>query len=462
MFRIVVGFRRGQMTSLTTGSYRFEYDFNATANDGRINAQRTFVSNSQIESISYSYDSLNRLSNANGGNWTAGYGYDGFGNLQTVTPTGAGPSAMNVTVNPATNRLNGWTYDANGNVTAQSGFTGTCDVENRLLEASKNSTMLYGYGADNRRIWESKRAQVFSNGDTIEEYLTYWSGQRIGKYKVRWNGTINSGPPDSFVFARMEENVYFGSKPLRLGTETNITADRLGSIRRGTAKDYFPYGQENPSTTAGDKEKYGTYKHDAATDLSYADQRYYAPGTGRFMTADPIEPSESSDPGTWKFYSYVFADPINYNDPEGLDANFKLGTVVTPNCGTRVINEVLNPSGYRGAQGVTDFFNSTEAALGLSIFLEVRPNGAFTDPEFDPFYQAALGVGYVYFNRFAVNWGGSSGRPNGLKQAIMDASTPIWQRTSGGELYEPSAVPKVFRYTPIHLRRVSKRRGWKL
>ena len=277
------------------------------------------MSNSQIESITYAYDSLNRLSVANGGSWRADYGYDGFGNLQTVAPTGAGPSAMNVTVNPATNRLNGWTYDANGNVTVQSGFTGTYDVENRLLEASKNSTMLYGYGADNRRIWESKRTQVFSNGDTIEEYLTYWSGQRIGKYKIRWNGTINSGPPDSFVFARVEENVYFGSKPLRLGTETNIAADRLGSIRRSTGKDYFPYGQENPTTTAGDKEKYGTYKHDAATDLSYADQRYYATGAGRFMTADPYKASAGSgEPESWNRYAYVESDPINFADPKGL------------------------------------------------------------------------------------------------------------------------------------------------
>ena len=65
----------GQLTSLTTGSMRFEYDFSATANDGRITTQRTYSGSTQIESISYSYDSLNRLANANGGSWTAGYSY---------------------------------------------------------------------------------------------------------------------------------------------------------------------------------------------------------------------------------------------------------------------------------------------------------------------------------------------------------------------------------------------------
>ena len=73
------------------------------------------------------------------------------------------------------------------------------------------------------------------------------------------------------------------------------------------------------STTVGDKEKYATYKHDAATDLSYADQRYYATGAGRFMTADPYKASAgANDPGSWNRYSYVRGDPANYIDPNGL------------------------------------------------------------------------------------------------------------------------------------------------
>jgi len=242
---------------------------------------------------------------AGGTPWSATYGYDGFTNLLTVTPGGAGPSAMNITVNPATNRVNGWTYDANGNTTGKPGFAGIYDVENRLQWASgPGGEEYYGYDAGNRRVYQSKLLSVSTGA--VQELVTFWSGgKRAGRFEMVWSGT------SSFAFRTMETNVWFGGKPLRLGAETNVVADRLGSIRRGSAKDYFPYGQENPATTAGEREKYATYMHDGRTDLAYADQRYYATGAGRFMTADP-----AGDGGNW--YAYVGGDPVNGSDPSGL------------------------------------------------------------------------------------------------------------------------------------------------
>ena len=61
------------------------------------------------------YESLNGLTSTSSNNWTASYGYDGFGNLLTIGPSGAAPSSMTLTVN----------YDANGNVLAKpDGFSG--------------------------------------------------------------------------------------------------------------------------------------------------------------------------------------------------------------------------------------------------------------------------------------------------------------------------------------------------
>ena len=103
--------------------------------------------------------------------------------------------------------------------------------------------------------------------------------------------------------------MYFGGKPLRLGTQTNVVTDRLGSVRR-EAKDFFPYGQER-TVTAGETEKYATYMHDGRTDLAYADQRYYATEAGRFMTADPAGSGLN-------WYAYTGGDPVNNADPSGL------------------------------------------------------------------------------------------------------------------------------------------------
>lgn len=53
----------------------------------------------------------------------------------------------------------------------------------------------------------------------------------------------------------------------------------------------------------------------------YADQRYYSNITGRFLAPDPSGLGDPSDPQSWNMSTYVQGDPINFNDPEGLDIN---------------------------------------------------------------------------------------------------------------------------------------------
>ena len=141
--------------------------------------------------------------------------------------------------------MNSWSYDANGNTTGKPGFSGSYDVENRLqvANAASSSEEYYGYGADNRRVYQGR--SIAGTGAT-QELVTFWSG---GKRTV----------------------------------------------------------------TPGETEKYATYMHDGRTDLAYADQRYYATGAGRFMTADP-----AGDGLNW--YAYVGGDPVNGSDPRGLTA----------------------------------------------------------------------------------------------------------------------------------------------
>ncbi|HLH43877.1 MAG TPA: RHS repeat-associated core domain-containing protein, partial [Bryobacteraceae bacterium] len=67
------------------------------------------------------------------------------------------------------------------------------------------------------------------------------------------------------------------------------------------------------------------------TGLDYADQRYYQPGMGRFLTADPYMANnggsgEPSDPGSWNRFAYVGGDPVNLTDPDGRFAHCPDGT----------------------------------------------------------------------------------------------------------------------------------------
>ena len=64
------------------------------------------------------------------------------------------------------------------------------------------------------------------------------------------------------------------------------------------------------------------------------DQRYYHRGWGRFMSADPyLASGGTADPGSWNRYAYVEGDPINSNDPRGLEqCTWTGGAVATLNC----------------------------------------------------------------------------------------------------------------------------------
>jgi YD repeat-containing protein len=75
-----------------------------------------------MSTVSYGYDSLNRLTSAtSSASWGETFTYDGFGNLTDKTPTSGAAPALHVTVNPANNQLStssGYGYDTSGNLTA--------------------------------------------------------------------------------------------------------------------------------------------------------------------------------------------------------------------------------------------------------------------------------------------------------------------------------------------------------
>jgi RHS repeat-associated protein len=296
----------GQLTRITIpGVFDVEYRFSATQNNGRITSMKDWITG---EDVTYQYDSLQRLlsasTTAGSPPWSQSYGYDGFGNLTSK-------AGSNWTVEVATNRVTGLTYDANGNQIPVPGTT-SYDVANRMNVG--DGTEHYGYAADNRRVWKWKVGST--------EEVTFWGpGGRLANYTV---GTVGS----TLVFTEVTRNVWFGGKLIRTGlisAQKSVVVDRLGSVRirkQGSTTErleYYPYGEEKPSATAQDNEKFATYYRDAAG-WDYADQRYYQSTWGRFSTPDPYKASSGPvEPASWNQYSYVESDPINWLDPRGLE-----------------------------------------------------------------------------------------------------------------------------------------------
>jgi RHS repeat-associated protein len=288
--------------------------------------------------------------------WTTGpayglsFGYDGFGNKLTQTVTKGGAPASSITVD-ANNRITGQTYDANGNMTSGASSTLTYDIDNRVVTAGGLSSKNYSYDPGNKRIWK-KRA--LGGGSFAEDVYFYGIGTgRLGIY-TKSGGTYTVKSVD----------VRFAGKLIYTNSAW-VATDRLGSIRyrkptgAGERLDFFPYGEERPSATAQDRDKFATYMRDD-TGLDYADQRYFTNTSGRFVTPDP-----AGDGLNW--YAYAGGDPVNSSDPSGL------GSCQQSNNPQAVDPMGVCPTGYLynvqavGLVGTAQFASGGERLLDPSL-----------------------------------------------------------------------------------------------
>jgi RHS repeat-associated protein len=308
----------GLSVQATNGSYpvSLTYNYPTGTNIGKVSSMYNAVSG---ETITYTYDSLKRLVTANGSGWGQQYGYDSFGNLLSKTVTaGSGPS-LSQAVNTANNQIVGDSYDANGNTLSVSndGVTDALsyDAENRLSYLTPNggtTYVSYGYDAQNRRIWSSTGAKdTYGNPTNYTLYVYSPRGQMLGLYGVAT--ALSSSQQNLEVTGGGIQ--YFGGHRL-------APMDQLGSAVSYTAPvtSYFPWGETKGTYNPQDSFNFATYWQDSATGLDYANNRYYSNAYGRFMTPDPSWRSVNlKNPQTWNRYAYVVGDPVNSNDPSGLD-----------------------------------------------------------------------------------------------------------------------------------------------
>ena len=188
------------------------------------------------------------------------------------------------------------------------------DAENHLVGAGWNNgapAVDYGYDAQGKRsfLWTAGTFDPWGGNATNYSVVMYSpSGQKLGTYLISvCNQGANNTTSLTICSALSTSDKYFGGRRLAV-------MDQLGSA--GT---YYPWGEAKGSTNPQDAWSYATYWRDSVSGLDYANQRYYSNTYGRFMTPDPSASANSEDPQSWNRYEYVSGDPINNNDPTGLE-----------------------------------------------------------------------------------------------------------------------------------------------
>ena len=197
-----------------------------------------------------------------------------------------------------------FTYDANGNLTAQGTKAYEWDAENRLTRVLDSGTEIArfvydGYGRRVQKITPSTtRSYVYDGPDILQE--------RVGASTTR---TVH-GPGIDQPLASIDP----------AGTVSYYLSDHLGSIVQETnaagavtlTRQYDPYGVPlQGASTSGNA--FTGQQWDAETQLYYYRTRYYSATLSRFLSEDP-----SGLVGGPNLYSYVANAPEKFRDPQGL------------------------------------------------------------------------------------------------------------------------------------------------
>jgi RHS repeat-associated protein len=210
----------------------------------------------------------------------------------------------------------------------------------RIYKSSSSATSVYAYDGDN----------------LIEE--TNSSGAVVARYE----DTQNIDEP--LAMLRSSATSYYHADGL--GSVTSLSS-AAGSIANTYTYDSF--GNLTASTgSITNPFRYTARESDTETGLYYYRARYYDPGSGRFLSEDPIGFSGGNN-----FYTYVYNDPSNGIDPLGLQTTVVIvydkgpGGITYGSHAALLIDNGGNPILYdpAGAYGEKNHCGSGQACGGF-------------------------------------------------------------------------------------------------
>jgi RHS repeat-associated protein len=285
--------------------------------------RRTSLTYPNGTSTTYSYDNASRLTSIahNGPSGvieSLSYVYDAAGNRISLTRTNGTASNLPAAVQAAYDAANqqiqfnsaspNQTFDANGNLTGETGPTGTTtytwDARNRLVaQAGPGMNATFQYDALGRRVSKTVNGQttgyLYDGNDIVQEI----GGSAVGASYVR---SLNIDEP--FVRQSATGNEFYHVDAL--GSTLDLT-NQAGAVQ--ASYHYEAFGKTTMTGTSSNPFQY-TGRENDRTGLYYYRARYYGPISGRFASEDPMR---SSSGGEQNLYLYVLNSPTNFDDPRG-------------------------------------------------------------------------------------------------------------------------------------------------
>jgi RHS repeat-associated protein len=267
-----------------------------------------------LSRVFYGYDAASRVTSityTNGGTTigTLTYGYNANGQRTSIGGTLAAmnlPAAISSATYNANNQLTNWngttlSYDANGNMTSDGTNTLTWNARNQLSAFGGTS---FSYDSMGRRTLNaSGKSFLYDGANAVQEL----SGSTV-------TANLLGGPGIDEVFTRTDSA---GTREFlrdALGS-TVALGNSSGTVQ--TQYTYEPFGKTTASGSTNTNTFEFTGRENDGTGLYYYRARYYHPTLQRFVSEDPSRFAS----GDANFYLYAGADPINFNDPFGLDKN---------------------------------------------------------------------------------------------------------------------------------------------
>ena len=300
----------------------FKLDFGYFANS---NVQTITNDLNSPRTLTLTYDNLNRWTRAETTATSGPYcwgqvvppwsgdpnsqGYDRYGNLMIIDVTKCSAPSLSVSVNIPGYYFNqitssGYTYDASGNMTADTVNNYTWNYAGQLKTAGSTT---YKYDGDGKRVMNSGGTYFWPDfgGDHLSD-------------------TPGSGAGNEYIFFAGQRVAWVDST----GTPRFYWTDHLGTSRMVTDgsgnicydADYYLFQGERPPyvNTCPPAYKFAGMKYDSESTNYYTLNRYYPARVGRWLSPDPLA-GDASNPQSLNRYAYVLNNPTTLTDPLGLE-----------------------------------------------------------------------------------------------------------------------------------------------